>query len=93
MRHRDCVFLGRPNTLWNGCFQAITFALSRAVKPFLDDRRFVVHSERNSWRQKPAYMGEIQNIVTLRVRYSETDQMGTFYNSRALSGSSADAAS
>lgn len=29
-------------------------------------------------------MGEITNIVTLRVRYSETDQMGTFYNSRAL---------
>ncbi len=25
-----------------------------------------------------------QHITTLRVRYSETDQMGTFYNSRAL---------
>ena len=24
------------------------------------------------------------NVSTLRVRYSETDQMGTFYNSRAL---------
>lgn len=24
------------------------------------------------------------NVVQLRVRYSETDQMGTFYNSRAL---------
>lgn len=30
-------------------------------------------------------MSECQNnITTLRVRYSETDQMGTFYNSRAL---------
>jgi len=26
----------------------------------------------------------IQNTTRLRVRYSETDQMGTFYNSRAL---------
>ena len=25
-----------------------------------------------------------QNVTTLRVRYSETDQMGGFYNSRAL---------
>ena len=25
-----------------------------------------------------------QHVSTLRVRYSETDQMGTFYNSRAL---------
>lgn len=24
------------------------------------------------------------NVICLRVRYSETDQMGTFYNSRAL---------
>ena len=29
-------------------------------------------------------MGEIRNTVTFRVRYSETDQMGTFYNARAL---------
>jgi hypothetical protein len=26
----------------------------------------------------------IENVTRLRVRYSETDQMGTFYNSRAL---------
>lgn len=29
-------------------------------------------------------MADIENISQLRVRYSETDQMGTFYNSRAL---------
>ena len=29
-------------------------------------------------------MSAIENITTLRVRYSETDQMGGFYNSRAL---------
>ncbi len=29
-------------------------------------------------------MSSIENITTLRVRYSETDQMGGFYNSRAL---------
>ena len=29
-------------------------------------------------------MSSIQNKTQLRVRYSETDQMGTFYNSRAL---------
>ena len=29
-------------------------------------------------------MSPIENITTLRVRYSETDQMGGFYNSRAL---------
>ena len=29
-------------------------------------------------------MTAIQSITRLRVRYSETDQMGTFYNSRAL---------
>jgi acyl-CoA thioester hydrolase len=29
-------------------------------------------------------MHKIENTSTLRVRYSETDQMGTFYNSRAL---------
>lgn len=28
--------------------------------------------------------GTIKNTTLLRVRYSETDQMGTFYNSRAL---------
>ena len=27
---------------------------------------------------------KLQHELTLRVRYSETDQMGTFYNSRAL---------
>ena len=26
----------------------------------------------------------LEHTITLRVRYSETDQMGTFYNSRAL---------
>ena len=29
-------------------------------------------------------MKRIQNVTQFRVRYSETDQMGTFYNSRAL---------
>ncbi len=29
-------------------------------------------------------MGKLQDVLLLRVRYSETDQMGTFYNSRAL---------
>jgi len=29
-------------------------------------------------------MGQIVNVTSLRVRYSETDQMGTFYNARAL---------
>jgi acyl-CoA thioester hydrolase len=29
-------------------------------------------------------MSQIESIVQFRVRYSETDQMGTFYNSRAL---------
>lgn len=29
-------------------------------------------------------MHPIENVTSLRVRYSETDQMGTFYNSRAL---------
>ncbi len=29
-------------------------------------------------------MSVIENITTLRVRYSETDQMGGFYNSRAF---------
>ena len=29
-------------------------------------------------------MSSMENVVQLRVRYSETDQMGTFYNSRAL---------
>ena len=29
-------------------------------------------------------MGVIEDTLLLRVRYSETDQMGTFYNSRAL---------
>lgn len=28
--------------------------------------------------------GIVENTTLLRVRYSETDQMGTFYNSRAL---------
>ncbi len=28
--------------------------------------------------------GTCENVALLRVRYSETDQMGTFYNSRAL---------
>jgi acyl-CoA thioester hydrolase len=30
------------------------------------------------------YMSHLQDVLQLRVRYSETDQMGTFYNSRAL---------
>jgi acyl-CoA thioester hydrolase len=29
-------------------------------------------------------MNKLQDVIQLRVRYSETDQMGTFYNSRAL---------
>lgn len=29
-------------------------------------------------------MENLSDVLTLRVRYSETDQMGTFYNSRAL---------
>jgi acyl-CoA thioester hydrolase len=29
-------------------------------------------------------MSQIADVLQLRVRYSETDQMGTFYNSRAL---------
>lgn len=29
-------------------------------------------------------MSELIDVLHLRVRYSETDQMGTFYNSRAL---------
>ena len=29
-------------------------------------------------------MSQEQDVLQLRVRYSETDQMGTFYNSRAL---------
>ncbi len=32
----------------------------------------------------PAVMTSISDVLQLRVRYSETDQMGTFYNSRAL---------
>jgi len=28
--------------------------------------------------------GKVSHVVRIRVRYSETDQMGTFYNSRAL---------
>jgi acyl-CoA thioester hydrolase len=33
---------------------------------------------------QPARMSGLSDILQLRVRYSETDQMGTFYNSRAL---------
>ena len=29
-------------------------------------------------------MSPLHHVIQLRVRYSETDQMGTFYNSRAL---------
>jgi acyl-CoA thioester hydrolase len=29
-------------------------------------------------------MSKLTDVLQLRVRYSETDQMGTFYNSRAL---------
>ena len=29
-------------------------------------------------------MSNLSDVLELRVRYSETDQMGTFYNSRAL---------
>ncbi len=29
-------------------------------------------------------MNRLSDVIQLRVRYSETDQMGTFYNSRAL---------
>jgi acyl-CoA thioester hydrolase len=38
----------------------------------------------NGCRRSAKFMGQIESIITLRVRYSETDQMGTFYNSRAL---------
>jgi acyl-CoA thioester hydrolase len=31
-----------------------------------------------------ALMSKLSDVLHLRVRYSETDQMGTFYNSRAL---------
>ena len=31
-----------------------------------------------------AGVGKLTHLTRLRVRYSETDQMGTFYNSRAL---------
>ena len=31
-----------------------------------------------------AVMTRLSDVLRLRVRYSETDQMGTFYNSRAL---------
>ena len=31
-------------------------------------------------------MTGLSDVLQLRVRYSETDQMGTFYNSRALEG-------
>jgi acyl-CoA thioester hydrolase len=34
--------------------------------------------------QSPAPADGIQHTLQLRVRYSETDQMGTFYNSRPL---------
>jgi acyl-CoA thioester hydrolase len=33
---------------------------------------------------QPACMSGLSDVLQLRVRYSETDQMGTFYNSRAL---------
>jgi acyl-CoA thioester hydrolase len=33
---------------------------------------------------QPARMFRLSDMLQLRVRYSETDQMGTFYNSRAL---------
>jgi acyl-CoA thioester hydrolase len=32
----------------------------------------------------PEAMSKLSDVLHLRVRYSETDQMGTFYNSRAL---------
>src|SRR5208283_2654005 len=34
--------------------------------------------------QDAALMSKLSDVLQLRVRYSETDQMGTFYNSRAL---------
>jgi acyl-CoA thioester hydrolase len=34
--------------------------------------------------QEPDAMSNLQDTIQLRVRYSETDQMGTFYNARAL---------
>jgi acyl-CoA thioester hydrolase len=33
---------------------------------------------------RPLFMSHLHDVLQLRVRYSETDQMGTFYNSRAL---------
>lgn len=32
----------------------------------------------------PAGAGRVNSLVTFRIRYSETDQMGTYYNSRPL---------
>jgi acyl-CoA thioester hydrolase len=34
--------------------------------------------------RRPQGHGRVENTTRFRVRYSETDQMGTFYNSRAL---------
>jgi acyl-CoA thioester hydrolase len=35
-------------------------------------------------RIRQSAMNKLKDVLQLRVRYSETDQMGTFYNSRAL---------
>jgi acyl-CoA thioester hydrolase len=35
-------------------------------------------------RRRSLEMSHLHDVLQLRVRYSETDQMGTFYNSRAL---------
>jgi acyl-CoA thioester hydrolase len=44
-----------------------------------------MHSERvESSSTGPGARPPFQHTLTFRVRYSETDQMGTFYNSRAL---------
>jgi acyl-CoA thioester hydrolase len=40
--------------------------------------------EQNAFFGHAAGMTRLSDVLQLRVRYSETDQMGTFYNSRAL---------
>jgi len=42
------------------------------------------HHRANGAEADSRTMNELLDVLELRVRYSETDQMGTFYNSRAL---------
>ena len=52
------------------------------LKWFALPPRRQVRRRRSRWRHPQ--MSRLQDVLQLRVRYSETDQMGTFYNSRAL---------